>query len=141
MYTLGLKTGKYDEPVKVANVMVQRLRRYGPFIYHISRDRRSVYIHFRKLPNDLEHKLRVSDHDERERYGYKWQLRLDVTDLSTIHEKRWARYFNKPDPLVEAFKRYYDKVERCGPQQTRREIDWDFVNKRGFVKPWRGGTR
>jgi hypothetical protein len=120
MWSLGMKYGKWKPPVEVADEVLERLARFKPFIFQISQTRRSVYIHFAGLPNGLDHKLRISDHDERERYGYKWQLRLDGIDQ--IVQKRWSRYFREIDELVECFIGYYHKVEHSKAPQMG--MDW-----------------
>ena len=126
MYQLGLRVGAWEEPVKVAERLVKKLERYRPFIFHISKERSSVYIHFRGLPNDLDHKLRVSTHEERERYGYKWQFRLD--GVSGVEQpKRWSRYFDDEEKFLTCFMRYYDNVERSGENQNK--VDFAEVGR------------
>ena len=83
---------------------------YGPHVHSNSIDGRSWYIHFDHLPKGLTHKLRISDHDERARYGYKWQLRTDGVD-NVDDPRPHSKYFDDPDDLIEAFRAYYDKVE------------------------------
>lgn len=96
------KSNHYNE------YLLKHLKRYELFVYAISADGLSVYIHFRNLPNGATHKLRISNHNERSRYGYKWQLRWDV--LSNIEQKPYSRYFDNPDDLIADFKRYYTVV-------------------------------
>lgn len=83
------------------------LAEFEPFIYAVSATRLSIYIHFRKLPAGSSHKLRVSNHNERKRYGYMWQLRLDN---GKIEEKKYSKYFHDENDLVSAFKKYYKAV-------------------------------
>lgn len=98
----------FGNPKPIAKKLLKRLKRYRPYIHAVSKSRRSVYIHFLNLPGDCTHKLRVSDHNERSNYGYKWQLRLD--GLGNIDRKTWSRYFTDIDDLVRDFERYYDMV-------------------------------
>ena len=118
MWTLG---DKYNvlTPERAARQLLVKLKRYGPFIFNKSADRGSYYIHFNNLPNSLTHKLRVSNHNERERYGYKWQLRLD--GFANIHRKQWSRYFADVDSLVVYFGRYYDRVESLNRELMAEE--------------------
>lgn len=133
MYTLGMKYKLWPAPEEVVPEVLRRLARYSPFVFHRSVDRRSVYVHFRKLPNELQHKLRISDHDERDRYGYKWQLRLDGVEF--VKQKTWSRYFRTVDELCEEFIGYYTNVERSGRDQVHSDrmptkIDWKSIRKR-----------
>jgi hypothetical protein len=109
MYTLADQFNILT-PERAGRELITRLSKYEPFFFRKSVTRSSMYIHFRNLPNKLEHKLRVSDHDERERYGYKWQLRLDGLDHIT-HWKQNRRYFANVDDLVKSFEYYYARVE------------------------------
>jgi len=96
-------------PERAGRELIKRLAKYGPHFYKKSGTRSSMYIHFRDLPNKLEHKLRVSDHEEREKYGYKWQLRLD--GVRHVKQKPGRFYFEDVDTLVKNFEKYYDKVD------------------------------
>lgn len=95
---------------KLAHLLLEELKEFEPFIWHGHAQSPSVYIHFNKLPLSLTHKLRVSNHPERERYGYKWQLRFDGVPPSA-EQKPFSRYFDNTKSLVTAFKQYYSKVE------------------------------
>jgi len=101
----------------LARQLLKKLQVYEPFIYTVSRDKHSVYVHFAKLPQGITHKLRVSNHPERERYGYKWQLRTDGVPPVSEH-KPYSRYFDKVDDLVAAFVSYYNKVENNMKEQA-----------------------
>lgn len=92
----------------LVNIICLGLFGYAPEIHANSQS--SVYIKFNNLPNNLTHKLRISDRDERDEYGYKWQLRIDGVE-NVGKKKEWSRYFDDPDKLIAAFKAYYDKVE------------------------------
>lgn len=114
MWTLGEKYGALT-PRQAAMELIKKLKKYDPFIFKHSMDGLSYYIHFKNLPNAMTHKLRVSNHDERERYGYKWQLRLDgVRNIS--HHKDMRRYFENIDALVREFDWYYDRVEKLNAE-------------------------
>jgi hypothetical protein len=93
----------------IANYVIKELKEFDPFIYSTSADRVSIYIHFRKLPGDLKHKLRISNHPERKQYGYKWQIRTD--GVEDFERRQYSRYYTNADDLVAAFKRYYSLVE------------------------------
>lgn len=87
--------------------LLKKLSRFEPFVYTKSANGVSIYIHFKKLPAGLTHKLRISNHNERSRYGYKWQLRWDN---GKIEKKPYSRYFSDPKELANAFHTYYHKV-------------------------------
>jgi hypothetical protein len=110
MWTLKDKYYGSNSPYKVAEEVLKRLARYKPFVYKRSQDGRSVYIHFKGLPNNLDHKLRVSNHDERDRYGYKWQLRVDGVK-NVRYRKPQRRYYENIEVLVTSFEAYYNRVE------------------------------
>ena len=88
------------------------LSEYGPYVYKSNGG--SVYIHFRKV----RHKMRLSDHNERSRYGYKWQLRFDN---GTIDRKKHSRYYKDVDLMVSDFRRSYKtkKDDRSRPYSHR----------------------
>lgn len=102
--------------------LLKKLRRYKPFVYTKSADGVSIYIHFRKLPGGLTHKLRISNHNERSRYGYKWQLRWDG---GRIERKQYSRYFTDPKELISAFITYYDKVKESEKKKHETENNTD----------------
>lgn len=87
--------------------IMDQLSEYDPYIHKQSQE--SAYIHFGELPNGLTHKLRVSTHEERARYGYKWQLRLDGVPVEA-DRKQHSKYFDNVESLVKAFRTYYTKV-------------------------------
>lgn len=94
----------------VANYVMKELKEFEPFIYSTSADRVSIYLHFRKLPSGLTHKLRISNHPERSQYGYKWQIRTD--GVEDFERRPYSRYFTTADDLIADFKRYYGLVEQ-----------------------------
>jgi hypothetical protein len=91
-------------------VIQQELAEFEPFLYSTSSDGISFYIHFRNLPNECTHKLRISNHNERHRYGYKWQLRWD--GLNDVDWKPYSRYFDDVNLLISNFKAYYKTVQK-----------------------------
>jgi hypothetical protein len=115
MWTLAHKYNQVT-PQRAAEELMVKLHRFGPYIFYVSVTRSSYYIHFRSLPNKLDHKLRISNHEERERYGYKWQLRLDGAADCNIHRKKFSRYFDDPEKLVKNFLRYYEQVEQLNAE-------------------------
>ncbi len=106
----------FHTPVqRAADELLVKLSHYKPFIFHISQGRETVYIHFENLPNSLTHKLRVSNHDERARYGYKWQLRLDGRGR-VKNPKQYRYYFSDVQSLVTRFDYYYQRVEHLNAE-------------------------
>jgi hypothetical protein len=129
MWTLG---DKYNvlTPHRAALELLEKLAAYKPFIFKHSAARDSYYIHFKNLPNGLTHKLRVSNHDERDRYGYKWQLRLDGRD-HIRNPKLFRYYFSDIDSLVKRFNYYYQRVESLNAEllaERPREWHEDYDN-------------
>lgn len=123
MWTLADKYGVLT-PVRAAEQIIKLLKPYGAFVFKKSTNRSSVYIHFRELPNGLTHKLRISDHEERERYGYKWQLRLD--GHRNIQQKKTQRfYFETVESLVKNFEKYYAKVDELNAELMAAGGDYD----------------
>lgn len=92
---------------EATDFLLGELAEFEPFIYAVSADGLSRYVHFRKLPANCTHKLRISNHNERKRYGYMWQLRLDD---GPIREKKYSKFFHSEFELVKAFKKYYKAV-------------------------------
>lgn len=103
-----MKHYTYPERELIEHIL-ERLDEYDPYVHQVSKDGDSVYIHFENLPNALTHKMRVSDHEERTTYGYKWQLRLDGVPPKNQH-KQWSMYFDDPYKLIKTFRAYYQKV-------------------------------
>lgn len=73
----------------------------------------STYIEFIDLPH--LGKLRVGDHNERKRYGYRWQVRTDITESYVDKSKGHAQYFYAATDLESAVKHmvnYNNAVKR-----------------------------
>lgn len=119
MWTLA---DKYNimTPFRAAEQIVKKLAPYKPFIYRKATSRASMYIHFNGLPSGLTHKLRISNHEEPEKYGYKWQLRIDGLD-KIQHMKLGRYYYDDIDKLVKAFGLYYGKMTALEAEMMRRE--------------------
>ena len=79
----------------------RELKCLGPYVYHANET--SVYIHF----HVTTHKLRISNHAERKKYGYKWQLRVDGIPKRK-KQKIHSLYFDDFDKLVEAMVDFYN---------------------------------
>jgi len=60
-------------------------------------------------------KVRVGDHKERDRYGYRWQIRTDIsepyTDVSKGH-KQFFFPFTRIDSVVKSMEGYYKGILR-----------------------------
>ena len=101
--------GEGSPHYEVVEYIMLGLSSFGPYLHNVSNN--SVYVKFSKLPNGLTHKLRVSDHDGKEKYAYKWQFR--VGGLHTVRDwKKYSRYFDEEDKLIDAFIGYYRTVEQ-----------------------------
>lgn len=122
MWTLAHKYGHLTPDI-VAKELLKLLEEFQPFIHAKSKSHSSVYIHFRALPNGLTHKLRVSTHAERERYGYKWQLRLDGIPRQRKYRRR---YFDNVADLVKDFIQYYTRVEELNHDLMQERLQEDF---------------
>ncbi len=91
------------------DLILEELEDFEPYVHSVSRSGDSVYIQFNNLPQGHTHKLRISDHEERTTYGYKWQLRLDGVPPRD-EQKEFCKYFDNAEKLVTAFRSYYGKV-------------------------------
>lgn len=62
----------------------------------------STYLFFPKHPH--MGKIRVGDHNERKRYGYRWQIRIDMNNKKKYVDKKkgHARYFYSDEALYDA---------------------------------------
>lgn len=87
----------------IVDHVMNELSDYDPYIF--SNSMFSVYLKFRDLPKGMDHQFRISDHAERERFGSKWQLRLDGVPPKD-EQKQWSYYYDDPDQIIERFIRY-----------------------------------
>lgn len=58
----------------------------------------STYI---KISQERVGSIRISDHEERDRYAYRWQLRYDITEKRVDRSKSHPRYFYPPSEWRE----------------------------------------
>lgn len=94
-----------------AEHIVNELRTYGAFIYKVA-DTGSIYIHFQHLGIG---KLRIGDHPESIRYGYRWQLRIDKLGTWMEGRKGHKQFFfgrDKVENLIRHIMNYAMKVEK-----------------------------
>ncbi len=75
----------------------------------------SVYIKF-KVP--LAGALRISDHKQRNRYHYKWNLRKDVEEIKTKLSPHICYYY----PFTEFETMVRDMIDACN---FRLAFNWD----------------
>jgi hypothetical protein len=77
----------------------------------------SVYYRF---ADERLGKLRIGDHNERERYGYRWQVRLDLEEPSRIDtSKGHRRFFYRADnlkDLVRHMRNYLNAILRAAEE-------------------------
>lgn len=94
--------------------MLQVLAKYGlePFLYCNAVTTDSYYI---KFDLDGMRSLRVSDHPGKAKYGYKWNLRSDITKSHTNEEKGYKQFFYHVSDfkkMIEHMIRYKHYVEQ-----------------------------
>ena len=74
----------------------------------------SVYIGF---DDTRIGQLRIGDHNERDRYGYRWQVRLDLerstpyTDSEKGHSRFFYSAYQLPE-IAERIKKYHEAIIR-----------------------------
>lgn len=64
-------------------------------------------------------KIRIGDHSERERYGYRWQIRTDISEPRVDETKGHRRFFYPSTALDEAVRHmvnYYRKIKKGIPK-------------------------
>lgn len=84
---------------KVLNKALALLAPIGPWIYSKARTTSSVYIKFRDKDKCS---LRIADHDNIEKYKYKWNIRTDYRgDPYLLIDDGVERYFYGPHSLAE----------------------------------------
>jgi hypothetical protein len=73
----------------------------------------SCYFRFK---DDRIGKVRIGDHNERERYGYRWQVRIgQASDFKVDSDKGHKRYFyssNNLKAMVQHILNYYSVIIR-----------------------------
>ena len=60
-------------------------------------------------------KIRIGNHNERERYGYRWQIRHDAKAFQILKEKGHKQFIYPPTMLEDAvahMKNYHAKIRR-----------------------------
>lgn len=70
----------------------------------------SVYVVFE---NSKLGKLRIGDHSERKKYGYRWNIRIDITEYYVDGSKGHNQYFyplSQIDRLVDHIFNYNRKI-------------------------------
>ena len=79
------------KPCDIALALLEKIHQAGlkAKIFKVAKSG-SVYIHF---ADSRMGKVRVGTHNERERYGYRWQIRLDVVTPFTINDKGHKQFF------------------------------------------------
>lgn len=68
-----------------------------------------------KFEDERMGKCRIGDHNERTRYGYRWQIRTDIVQAYTSLEKGHKQFFvpaQKLDVAVAQMVNYYNAIQR-----------------------------
>lgn len=101
----------------LADYLLEELFTYGAFIFKIT-DTGSIYIHFKHQGIG---KLRIGDHQESTRYGYRWQLRTDKTGIWTDGRKGHRQFYYGSDrvgDLVRHIMNYAMKIEKKSMEEV-----------------------
>jgi len=115
----------------IAEILLIELDKRGVEAYIIAAAASgSVYIGFK---DPRMGKLRISTHEERSRYGYRWQLRTDVKVSYEDTIKGHKQFFYPADEYmraIEHMENYYEIIQMlrasadksgCGSNSTRRK--------------------
>lgn len=75
----------------------------------------SVYIKFKK---NISGTLRISNHDERSRYSYRWNLRFDISKPYTIDKGHKCYYYplNCIEEMITKMKMWADINSRSAEE-------------------------
>jgi len=97
----------------VISELFRKLRAVGlkPWIYTIAQTG-SVYV---KFADTRMRSLRIGDHNGREKYRYKWNLRFDVKDSFEETDRGVHRFyfaFSDIDGMVKRMKQYKEAIEQ-----------------------------
>jgi hypothetical protein len=98
---------------------------------NIISQRGSCYFEFTELPQ--MGKVRVGDHNERGRYGYRWQIRLDKEGHWEDTTKAHKRFFFGADSLDKAVARmvrYSETIIRSMSLQQIEELFDQFGSEK-----------
>ncbi|HYE38181.1 hypothetical protein [Methylocaldum sp.] len=74
--------------------------------------------------------IRIGDHDERDRYGYRWQVRTDLEEIAIDTSKGHRRFFYPPSELAAMAKRMKQYHIRILENAQREEI-YDKLQAQG----------
>jgi len=78
----------------IANDIIHELKKLNlePYIYHKAMTG-SIYIKFK---NNKIGSLRLGDHDGREKYRYRFNVRSDMAGTNTFEDRGVIRYYASP---------------------------------------------
>jgi len=85
---------------------------FEPHVYSQSKDGRSYYVRFGKIP----HSLRISNHDGRGKYHYRWNLRDDVL----MPERR----------IVDGYIMYFYPLEMSKKMADHMKKEYNFYQEK-----------
>ena len=72
--------------------------------------------------------LRVSDHEGRSKYRYKWNLRLDIKDSYTKLDNGVTRFYYSLKELPNMIQHMHNYLQKCKQRKTRvenRATEWE----------------
>lgn len=96
---------------KIAKYIVNNLKELNAYIKNMSKYG-TIYIAFKN--NELLRQIRIGDHDGREKYKYKWNLRNDIPKEFIDIDKGISRYyytFFDVDKLINDIKNKYKQLQ------------------------------
>jgi hypothetical protein len=92
---MGMLSGRLMSPTQT---LIKTLHALGIRVkLHTEARTKSRYYTFPDCPG--LGKLRVSNHEERSRYAYRWQLRLDSTGYRCLAKKGHRQFIYGPDQI------------------------------------------
>ena len=92
--------------MNLSKIVLKELSDLGAYIYHKAVTSDSVYI---KFSNPKLGSLRISDHEGRSKYSYRWNLR---SDLESYVDKYQGRYYYNTGDIRNMIK-HIRNYERC----------------------------
>lgn len=101
-----------------------------PYIYAVNARKTSYYIKFK---DDRLGSLRVSDHNSRARYFYRWELRFDLEKEKVINKKHNQFFYpvSMMEKLVSHMRNYACKIVKVSGEYTK---DGRLYKAREFSK-------
>ena len=112
---------------QAVEIVLSELKPLGAYIFHKAKTD-SVYV---KFEDKRIGSLRIGDHDGREKYKYRWNLRSDMVTERVIKDNHVRRFYfpiNKTYTLCKAIKGYADAIKRGDEFTNNYMLDPELFN-------------